>query len=1607
MDNLALFFESRETRRERLPEKARIKLDEHLAGASDPELEDRLFATEWLSMRTGLSKADVREHFDITAARFFGIGLSPAQVYDKIAETYRESYQGTATTNAPTQSQTQTVGEGTAAQPKPTQPSGKTDWTAWAANLGTQAQQPNYGNKGSFLYGVSQGSRTLLASAVSQTQVSIGGSFAFASGGLHAATSSQREADWHPEDREFGKLLQEKTALLRKGSDARFPLDADSLPDLTLSQQHRIDQIDDRLAQLLDSRHQRQQAKLAEFANSPAAKGIDWLRRHAELWYSTSEKIHDLFKVDPAFRQTTIGQANELAGSAVAFIALAMLSGGVTALGARAGAAVTARTASASAMGKEATKAVAGILQAAGTASGSSPMFSAFYGQVETERMAHAAENDQAYDPYEAFAENLANAGGQFILERAFGVERLLDAAWKDVPKLAGGKVPLGYYLKQIGRKATQSAIEEGLTEPAQGLWNDVNARLTYDAKRELVTKEAGKQRAIEAVIGFGLGGFFGGAIGAFSAVDQARLTGFTRSSPNAQSRLLTAPAGDLMTSADFHALRKSKTDSQLMKASPDIETGQQLIAAVNGSEEARRAYNAKVIDAYFINTNGMQAGDFTIAEVTDAQGNVVPAVKLGDSPAFIPDFTNPKERAWFEALKSYAAEHPEQALAQARATTTVDSVEPAPTDTEQASATPQTAQDSSSAPAPTLRTLVGKLRRARGSNQATTAAQDFLRKPLTNTETGITAVVSGESFKKILSESSVKNSVSQQAHHEAAGNVDILFALAAHRRTKPDRNNNPDIKAIHHFNAPMPFDGQILEVSMMVKEYTRPQHGNALYTLSALEIGKAAEAGKKVDRSSKDAAPDGEYTPERGSGSTVLDGFHEKFASMVSEVKAGMADAKAKAEQTARDRLEFETTGIPQTRAQQLELELAQILSARADRLAVDITRYSIRTTERDEDGNPIGPKDGFKIWGLDKFIRPISARLAEINPQIAQRLRRFEFDTGIAINASNARVTPFLESIKVLKKKNATDAQALHIALINADTRTRDALLNKHGLADAYREVSAALTDIYTRTQAAGIDIGFLPDYFPRKVADLKALRKAYGTDLGGQIEQALADAKRKAHAVGRTHLSAEEEVAVINNAIKGRRTVAGDGKPSHAKSRTTETVGPEAYPHYAGLEETLLGYIHRLETSIATAHFFGKNLTLSANERTGTTTANLSESIGSYVNELIASKAITADQQAELTDILQARFNFQPSSKPLRRYRNLTQITLVGQYSSTLRQLTDQVFSAKESGWLNTLIAATSTIRHRGKNRITLEEIGVETLAKEFQDPESLRKGVHKVFKKTFFDKFDRLGKLTLIDAKRRQIMRRAKRNGGQVDPRTEQRVRDSYNEADAARVIDELARGELTADSLFIYYTTIADWQPISLSEYPEKYLDSPNGRIAYTLQSFTIKMIESLRREGLSKIVNGIRRRDIKLIREGILGLMHLAAALVLADTGVDVILKLFAQEPVEFEDQVIENLWRLVGLNRWTVERFAKTGDPKHLLSDVILPPASPFSYPAGDISNAIRTGDIAFDRFDSVRLIPIFGKPIYHIFGAGKRKREEKQRKAQAEYYRRLNAAY
>lgn len=178
------------------------------------------------------------------------------------------------------------------------------------------------------------------------------------------------------------------------------------------------------------------------------------------------------------------------------------------------------------------------------------------------------------------------------------------------------------------------------------------------------------------------------------------------------------------------------------------------------------------------------------------------------------------------------------------------------------------------------LAALPSDMRDATGSELAKREASKFAGDPLENKETGITAVVSRGSLGKMLSKSSWKNSTSPQAHYMAVANLDKLFPLAIERIGRADRAGDTNIASIHHFDAPMPYDGQVLRVKMLVKETTDPNSNNPLYTVSAVDVEKPTST-----RGDADSLHSQTRLPAPPAG------FADRFARMVDAVKRGMRD--------------------------------------------------------------------------------------------------------------------------------------------------------------------------------------------------------------------------------------------------------------------------------------------------------------------------------------------------------------------------------------------------------------------------------------------------------------------------------------------------------------------------------------------------------------------------------------------------------------------------------------------------------------------------------------------------------------------------------------------
>ena len=187
-----------------------------------------------------------------------------------------------------------------------------------------------------------------------------------------------------------------------------------------------------------------------------------------------------------------------------------------------------------------------------------------------------------------------------------------------------------------------------------------------------------------------------------------------------------------------------------------------------------------------------------------------------------------------------------------------------------------------------------------------------------------------------------------------------------------------------------------------------------------------------------------------------------------------------------------------------------------------------------------------------------------------------------------------------------------------------------------------------------------------------------------------------------------------------------------------------------------------------------------------------------------------------------------------------------------------------------------------------------------------------------------------------------------------------------------MLEEFKNGEVTENTKLYVFNEVADIQPIALSEMPVKYLTGGNGRIFYMLKTYTTKMLDVYRNEVYNKIKTPGQRA------EGIKSLVSLTAALVVMNTGADVIKDVLFGRPVVLEDHVIDNVWRTVGASRYTVEKAKRDGIGATLIQQ-ILPPTKAIDAAYKDIKSA---GDGKGSEL--IQSVPVFGKFYYWWFGKG-----------------------
>lgn len=608
-----------------------------------------------------------------------------------------------------------------------------------------------------------------------------------------------------------------------------------------------------------------------------------------------------------------------------------------------------------------------------------------------------------------------------------------------------------------------------------------------------------------------------------------------------------------------------------------------------------------------------------------------------------------------------------------------------------------------------------------------------------------------------------------------------------------------------------------------------------------------------------------------------------------------------------------------------------------------------------------------GLKAGAVSKLIEPISNRVKKISVPVWHRLRKLDYLQHARVHDAHSLVDPFLQGMNSLPKE---EYKAVSLNLFNGDFKTAEAILSKTNptLLEAFDKVKKVMTDLHKEAKDAGLEIGFVENYFPRIVKD----SDKYLNYLGKEAVTSLKLAKDKAKkASKRGVLTPDEEAHITNVYLRGYNQTLDKGLGLAKTRSVTEITSDVMEEFYAGPEEALHTYIRKIINDTEKRYFFGKNYV--KNPITGK--ADIGESVGKLAEDIPSSNV------EELKDILTVRFGAgeQAPSEYIRTTKNILYGFTLGNPVSAITQIGDVFFSGYKNGILPTIKALVT------KNKIKLDDYGFTDIAEEFADKSKSAKFLQKMFSWSGFTRTDRLGKETLLNSSLDKYTKQALK-----DP---QALRAKWGKAfgkDIDTLVADLKAGNIESKQVrLLLWHDLADLQPVALSEMPEKYLSSPDARIFYMLKTFTIKQLNIIREDGIAKL----RNKGTRV--EGAKNLAKYSSMFLAAGMSTDGIKSWMLGRDHDIGDSFVENLWKLGGTNKFMGEKMLE--HPATEAAQIIMPPLNVVEDMIMEASKALQDEEV--DPTKIVKNIPLVGKLAHaHLLGGKEEFAEKKQKEEMKE---------
>jgi len=633
-----------------------------------------------------------------------------------------------------------------------------------------------------------------------------------------------------------------------------------------------------------------------------------------------------------------------------------------------------------------------------------------------------------------------------------------------------------------------------------------------------------------------------------------------------------------------------------------------------------------------------------------------------------------------------------------------------------------------------------------------------------------------------------------------------------------------------------------------------------------------------------------------------------------------------------------------------------------------------------------------------VEKLFGVLSTRIKNIDEGAFWKLRKYENKVQMKTQSLLKDTEGFFKGMKNL---SAGTKQKAAVALANGEREEFNRLVSTEApnLITEYNRVRKVLSGangkggLAEELKGVGYTFDEIENYFPRVVKDLEGLKGSLGKQRAGVIDSSLAAvAASKGKSI--VDLTSTERSAVIDQVMRGKRAVFNKSKEkpvvryipfevkepgiANAKKRTITKISEDQEQFYYSPEEALFSYINKAVNDIEKREFFGRSL-----QKTADGVIDTEKSIGTLVDDALTSGRINEAQALDLRDMLNARFvgGAQTPHAIIQGLRDSGYATTIGNPASALVQLGDLAASGALKGLKNTLAALFST------KELDVIQLGITQATEELVSPNKGARILNKMLELSQFNRLDRLGKNTIINASIRQARGFAKSAKGI------EKLRTKYGKAfgdEFDNFVDDLQTGRMSDNVKFYAFNELADMQPVALSEMPQAYLNVPNGRIFYMLKSFMIKQYDVVRRE----VVQEFKKADTlagkaEAVKKGATLLGYLAVG----NAGTGMIKDMALGREVDVDQIPDRAMWSLLGIygfNKYTAERYLSQGDFLGFATNQ-LAPAAPLIDAVGRGLGDV--GKLEVDEDTVARLVkplPVIGMPVYNLFLGGAEKYNE-----------------